>query len=81
MPIGVPITTASTVRIRLPMIGLSRPPAAPGGGVISVKTRSESPLKPSQSSTPSTSTSQPRPKTVAPNDKPFMMMLRRRRRA
>ena len=47
MPIGVPISTARTVMIRLPMIGLSRPPAAPGGGVISVKTASERPLKPS----------------------------------
>ena len=47
MPIGVPITTAITVIIRLPMIGLSRPPAAPGGGVISVNTASESPLMPS----------------------------------
>ena len=38
--------TASTVRIRLPTMALSRPPAAPGGGVISVKTASESPLTP-----------------------------------
>ena len=38
MPIGVPIATASTVMIRLPTIGLSKPPALPGGGVISVKT-------------------------------------------
>ena len=47
MPIGVPMTTAMTVIIRLPMIGLSSPPADPGGGVISVKTASESPLRPS----------------------------------
>ena len=46
MPIGVPITTARTVRMRLPTIGLSSPPAAPGGGVISVKTASESPENP-----------------------------------
>ena len=61
MPIGVPISTASIVRIRLPTIGLSRPPAAPGGGVISVKTASDSPLKPSHSSAPRISTSQPSP--------------------
>ena len=30
--------TASTVMIRLPTMALSRPPSAPGGGVISVKT-------------------------------------------
>ena len=38
--------------IRLPTMALSRPPAEPGGGVISVKTRSERPLKPSQSRAP-----------------------------
>ena len=32
-------------------MALSRPPADPGGGVISVKTASDSPLKPSQNST------------------------------
>ena len=52
MPIGVPIATASTVRIRLPMMGLSRPPLAPGGGVIWVKTASDSPLRPCHSSEP-----------------------------
>ena len=46
MPSGVPISTASMVRIRLPMIGLSRPPAPPGGGVISVNTASDSPPTP-----------------------------------
>ena len=33
--------------IRLPMMALSRPPAAPGGGVFSVKTASERPPMPS----------------------------------
>ena len=46
MPIGVPITTAITVMIKLPTIGLSRPPAEPGGGVIWVKTARSRPLKP-----------------------------------
>ena len=31
IPIGVPISTASKVRTRLPKIGLSKPPAEPGG--------------------------------------------------
>src|SRR4029077_14514126 len=79
MPIGVPITTASAVSTRLPMIGLSKPPSAPGGGVISVKTLSDRPLKPSYSSTPRISTSQPRPKSVAPSDRPIAMPLRLRR--
>ena len=79
MPIGVPISTASTVRIRLPTIGLSSPPAAPGGGVISVNTLSESPLSPSHSNSPRISTSQPRPNAVAANDRTIAMPLRRRR--
>ncbi len=50
---------------RLPTIGLSRPPAEPGGGVISVNTASDSPLKPFQNSTARISTSQDRPNAVA----------------
>src|SRR6058998_1081339 len=63
------------------MMGLSRPPAAPGGGVISVNTWSERPLKPSQTRTPRMSTSQPRPNSVAAQAKPIMRLLRRRRPA
>ena len=48
MPIGVPITMPSTVKMIEPMIGFRSPPALPGGGVISVKTESESPAKPCQ---------------------------------
>ena len=70
MPSGVPISTAIVVIIRLPMIGLSNPPAEPGGGVISVNTASESPLKPSHSSTARISTSQERPNAVARIGKP-----------
>ena len=81
MPIGVPIATASTVRIRLPMIGLSRPPSAPGGGVISVNTFSDRPPTPSHSSTPRISTSQPSPNAVAANDRLIVIALRRRRAA
>ena len=36
----------ATVMIRLPTMALSRPPAAPGGGVISVNTASDSPPTP-----------------------------------
>src|SRR5581483_6391098 len=81
MPMGVPTTTARPVRIRLPKIGLSSPPAAPGGGVISVKTRSDNPLKPSQNSTPRISTSQPSPMKVAATDSDSAIALRRRRAA
>ena len=79
MPIGVPIATASTVSIRLPMIGLSSPPAAPGGGVISVNTLSESPLSPSHSNTPRIRASHPSPNTVADTDRTIATALRRRR--
>ena len=65
MPSGVPIATAIPVMTRLPMIGLSRPPAEPGGGVISVNTASDSPLKPFQNSTARITTSQVRPNAVA----------------
>ena len=47
------------------MIALSNPPADPGGGVISVKTVRDNPLKPSQSSTVRMTTSQVRPNPVA----------------
>jgi len=62
---GVPMAIARTVMSRLPTMGLSRPPAPPGGGVISVNTCSETPLNPSQSSTPRMSTSQPTPNSAA----------------
>ena len=52
MPIGVPMRTAITVSMMLPMIGLSRPPAAPGGGVISVNTAGDRPLRPSNRQRP-----------------------------
>src|SRR5262249_62384081 len=75
---GVPMTTASTVRIRLPTMGLSSPPSEPGGGVISVKTASESPLNPSHKSTTRITISQPTPNNVAASDRLSMMPLRRR---
>ena len=55
------------------MIGLSNPPADPGGGVISVKTRSDRPLKPSHSSTPRIITSQPSPNSVAASESAIVM--------
>src|ERR1700722_4995034 len=79
MPIGVPIATAMIVRIRLPTIGLSRPPAAPGGGVISVKTATDRPLKPFHNSAPRISTSQPSPTAVAANASTFATTSLRRR--
>ena len=63
------------------MMALSRPPEAPGGGVISVNTRSERPLKPSHSSVPRISTSQPRPNAVAASDSTIVMAFFRRRPA
>jgi hypothetical protein len=81
MPSGVPIITARIVSIRLPMIGLSRPPSAPGGGVISVKTLSENPPMPSHSSTPRMRTSQPSPNRVAASERHIVRRLRRRRAA
>src|SRR5262249_61391219 len=75
------MTTASTVRIRLPTMGVSSPPSEPGGGVISVKTASESPLNPSHKSTTRITISQPTPNNVAASDRLSMMPLRRRRAA
>src|SRR6516225_11065308 len=79
MPIGVPMTTARTVRMRLPAIGLSSPPAEPGGGVISVNTANESPLNPCQSRAPRISTSHPSPNSVAASERAMAIWLRRRR--
>src|SRR5260221_11211399 len=81
MPIGVPMSTARSVRIRLPMMVLSSRPAAPGGGVISVNTLGESPLSPFHNSSQRISTSQPRPNAVATSDRPIAIPLRRRRAA
>jgi ABC-type dipeptide/oligopeptide/nickel transport system ATPase subunit len=64
-----------------PTMGLSSPPSAPGGGVISVKTASESPLNPSHKSTTRMTISQPTPSSVAASDRLSIMPLRRRRAA
>src|SRR5262249_20141959 len=58
---------------------LRRPPAAPGGGVISVNTASDRPEKPSHNRAPRMSTSQPRPMAVAPSARTVAMAFRRRR--
>src|SRR3569833_389539 len=79
MPSGVPMATAIVVMMRLPMIGLSRPPAEPGGGVICVNTARDRPLKPSHKSTARISASQARPKIVAANARLLARTLRRRR--
>ena len=78
---GVPISTARLVSMRLPTMGLSSPPAAPGGGVISVKTASERPERPSHSSTARITTNQASPISVAASESPIMIRLRRRRAA
>ena len=63
------------------MIGFSSPPLEPGGGVISVKTAIDKPLKPFHSSAPRIRTSQPRPNAVATNARTVAMALLRRRPA
>ncbi len=79
MPSGVPIATAIAVIIRLPAIGLSRPPAEPGGGVICVNTATDRPLKPCHNRSARMSTSQSSPKPVAAKASVMVMTLRRRR--
>src|SRR5690349_6309021 len=79
MPTGVPMTTASTVMIRLPTMAFKRPPSAPGGGVISENTLSDSPLNPCHSRTPRISTSQPSPIAVAASDRILRIPSLRRR--
>ncbi len=64
----MPNSTANTVRIRLPTMGFSKPPAPPGGGVISVKTAGESPPTPFTTSTVRIKASQVKPKAAAPTD-------------
>ena len=47
MPSGVPTATPMIVITSDPAMALSRPPLAPGGGVISVKTAGDRPRAPS----------------------------------
>ncbi len=75
IPIGVPMKTPMTVMMRLPTIGFSRPPALPGGGVISVKTAALRPLKPFQNSAPRMSASMARPSAVATSDSAIQTWL------
>ena len=70
MPSGVPKATASTVRIRLPTIGLQQSAGPPGGGVISVKTARFNPPTPLTTRTSKIKTSQLRPKAAAPMASP-----------
>jgi hypothetical protein len=65
MPSGVPNRTARMVSNRLPTIAFRSPPALPGGGVISVKTSSDSPPTPFTTRTNKISTSHVRPKPAA----------------
>ena len=65
MPIGAASARPIAVTMRLPMIGLSRPPLTPGGAVILVNTSSDKPPTPFQISAPRISASQTRPKPVA----------------
>src|SRR5262249_33008012 len=81
MPIGVPMATASAVRIKLPKSGLSSPPSLPGGGVISVNTRTDIPRHPCHRSTPRMRASRPSPSKVASIDSVMALRLRGRRAA
>ena len=68
--------------MRLPTIGLSSPPSAPGGGVISVNTASDSPENPCQNSVAQDQPPANRGRAaVAPTERPIMIALRRRRAA
>jgi hypothetical protein len=80
IPIGAPMKTPKTVSIRLPTMALARPPALPGGGVISVKMASDRPPTPFQRSVAKTITSHAAPKAVAATDRPMVTALVRRRR-
>ena len=57
MPIGVPSDDADDGHDELPTMAFSRPPALPGGGVISVKTASDEAADAFQSSAPRISAS------------------------
>ena len=60
---------------RLPRMGLSKPPARPGGGVISVKTPGLRPTTPFEISVHSTSANIRSPNAAAATDKDVTTML------
>ena len=67
-PIGVPIAIAIRLMITLPKNALSRPPASPGGGVISVNRAMLSELMPLLRVVHRIQTSQNRPNIAASTD-------------
>ena len=60
-------------------MALSRPPAEPGGGVISVKTEGLSPARPFHSSAARMNTRAMSPRPAAPKDRPRKMVFSARR--
>src|ERR1035437_3577256 len=80
MPIGVPITVASSDMSRLPKMALARPPALPGGGVVWVNMVRLRAGNPWANRVHSIHTSQNRPNSTASMDMPRVMKLTMRRR-
>src|SRR5690554_1428335 len=77
---GVPISVATAAIITLPTIALSKPPSAPGGGVLcvsSVNDRAEPPLTKSVSMI---QLSQNKPKMTVAADRVSISVLKRCRR-
>ena len=78
-PLG-PTATAMTVMATEPAMAFNRPPASPGGGVISVKTATLRPASPFHNSAPRISASQARPMPAATMHSVIITELRALRR-
>ena len=68
IPIGVPITIAATLIMRLPNSAFAMPPSAPGGGVIWVNNSGFIAARPLRSVVHRIQTSQNRPKPAESAD-------------
>ena len=79
MPSGVPMTIAAAQINALPVMALSRPPASPGGGVLSVNTCNDRPPMPFHTRMPRMSASQQSPRTVAAIARLWAIAFLRRR--
>src|SRR3546814_364276 len=80
MPTGVPIRVPTAVIMTLPKMALSRPPSAPGGGVLCVNSVQDKAPPPLCSSVTIIQHSQNSPKASASMDNVSMMRLTRLRR-
>ncbi|CFP65771.1 Uncharacterised protein [Bordetella pertussis] len=80
MPTGVPIRVPTPAISTLPTTALSRPPACPGGGVISVNSVNDSAGAPLTSRVAMIQNSQNRPNSSAPSEMVNMTLLTRWRR-